>query len=71
MPVYTFECDTCGLIFEVTRHINEKLSDIICTNGHTQVHRVYSAPLIIFKGPGFYVNDNSSKLLKVDDDEHS
>ena len=71
MPVYTFECDTCGTIFEVTRHMNEKLSDITCPEGHTQVHRVYSAPLIIFKGSGFYINEYSTQLLNVDHDEHS
>jgi putative FmdB family regulatory protein len=44
MPVYTFECDTCGIIFEVTHHMNEKLLDITCPEGHIQVCRVYSAP---------------------------
>ena len=58
MPVYTFNCDVCGTTFDRTYHAYDDLSEVNCPNGHTQVHRVYSAPTIIYKGSGFYVNDN-------------
>ena len=75
MPVYTFKCDVCGTTFDRTCHSNDDLSEIICPNGHTQVHRVYSAPAIIFKGSGFYVNDSrksqpDENFVKPHDMEH-
>lgn len=75
MPVYTFKCDVCGKTFDKTCHSYDDLSEIICPNGHTQVHRIYSAPAIIFKGSGFYVNDSrksqpDENFVKSHDMEH-
>lgn len=64
MPVYVFECELCGEIFERESHMNDDLSQVICPNGHPTAHRVYSAPAVIYKGSGFYVNDKRAKASK-------
>jgi putative FmdB family regulatory protein len=64
MPVYEFQCEICGEVFEKVSSINGSLPEVTCPQGHSQVHRVYSAPTIIFRGSGFYVNDSRSKASK-------
>jgi len=58
MPTYTYNCDVCRTTFDKVKHLNEDSEEIICPNGHAQFHRIYTAPTIIFKGSGFYINDN-------------
>jgi len=60
MPLYEFECSTCGRNFEKDLPISVDQPDVHCPAGHRKVHRVYSAPPIIFKGSGFYVTDHHS-----------
>lgn len=71
MPVYIFKCDVCGTIFEKRYHVNEDRSGIVCPKHHIQNHRVYSSPNIIFKGPGFYINDSRPKNSKVKHEQHA
>jgi putative FmdB family regulatory protein len=71
MPVYVFECNVCGATFERKSNMNDDLSEVICPNGHTKVHRIYSVPTVIFKGSGFYVNDNRSKVSKASYDQRT
>jgi len=57
MPVYVYQCDTCGLTFERRQSItDEPLHDCPECEGH--VHRVIQPVGVIFKGSGFYVTDN-------------
>ena len=58
MPVYQFKCDVCGVTFEKRFHMTDDKSNVVCPNGHTKVHQIHPVPYIIFKGSGFYVNDN-------------
>ena len=71
MPVYVFDCDVCGATFERESHMNDDLSDVTCSNGHKQVHRIYSVPSVIYKGSGFYVNDSRSKPPMVSHDQRT
>lgn len=64
MPVYAYKCDVCGTTFEKTRRLEADVVEIICPNGHAQIHRVYYAPTVIFKGSGFYINDSRRNPLK-------
>ena len=56
MPLYDYQCEKCGKVFEV----RQKFSD-----PHLQVHdecggkvrRMLSAPALQFKGSGWYVTD--------------
>ena len=57
MPVFVYECDVCGMQFELHRHYRDP-HPTTCPAGHTGVHRVFAPPTIVFKGSGFYVTDN-------------
>jgi putative FmdB family regulatory protein len=57
MPIYLYECDSCGVRFEkLQRMSQEPLTD--CPECEGQVHRVIQPVGIIFKGSGFYITDN-------------
>jgi putative FmdB family regulatory protein len=57
VPVYEYQCDTCGLRFERHQHMSdEPLKDCPECDGH--VHRVIQPVGVIFKGSGFYITDN-------------
>jgi putative FmdB family regulatory protein len=57
MPLYTFECTTCGARFERARHMTDQTIPV-CPNGHRTVRRVFTPPAVIFKGAGFYSTDH-------------
>jgi putative FmdB family regulatory protein len=60
MPIYVYQCETCGLTFERRQRMTEpSLEDCPECEGH--VHRVIQPVGIVFKGSGFYVTDNRSK----------
>ncbi len=64
MPIYEYECDTCGIIFEKRQGFHdEPVAD--CPNGHSKTHRLIVAPAIVFKGSGFYINDSKSDKSSV------
>ena len=56
MPIYEYQCEKCGDVFE----LRQKFSDEPLT-AHEKcggpVHRLVSAPALQFKGSGWYVND--------------
>ena len=67
MPIYLYQCDTCGVRFErLQRMTEEPLTKCPeCDEGH--VHRVIQPVGVIFKGSGCYITDNrqvSSPTLK-------
>jgi putative FmdB family regulatory protein len=57
MPIYQYECDTCGVRFERMQRMSEDpLTE--CPECEGKVHRVIQPVGIIFKGSGFYITDN-------------
>jgi putative FmdB family regulatory protein len=57
MPIYLYECDSCGVRFELMQRISDDpLADCPECDGH--VHRIIQPVGVIFKGSGFYVTDN-------------
>jgi putative FmdB family regulatory protein len=59
MPIYEYECLTCGETFEKRQSFSDDpVAD--CPNGHADTRRLLSAPAIVFKGSGFYINDSKS-----------
>ena len=57
MPIYLYECDSCGVRFErLERMSAEPLTR--CPECDGEIHRVIQPVGIIFKGSGFYVTDN-------------
>lgn len=56
MPLYDYECQKCGKVFEVRQKFSDAPLEVHegC-GGH--VHRLLSAPALQFKGKGWYVTD--------------
>lgn len=63
MPIYEYQCDSCGVHFE-RRQSYSDTSTPSCPNGHSVTHRVYSVPVVVFKGSGWYVNDSRKSGTK-------
>lgn len=60
MPLYEYECDTCGHRFEVI----QKFSDeplAACPKCQGAVRKLLSSPAIQFKGSGWYITDYAKK----------
>ncbi len=65
MPLYGYQCDTCGHQFEVRQGIREDaLTE--CPRCGSPIRRIIYPVGIVFKGSGFYVNDsrNASSTAK-------
>ena len=60
MPTYEYECEACSLKFEVKRGFHEKGGDS-CPQCGLAGKRIYFAPPLIFKGPGFYCTDSRTE----------
>jgi putative FmdB family regulatory protein len=64
MPIYEYDCSTCGVIFEKRQSFSDPpLSAYAdCPNNHRgcNIRRLVSTPAIVFKGSGFYVTDNKT-----------
>ncbi len=60
MPIYTYQCENCGVRFER----NQKFSDTPLTwcpeCGRKALRKVYTPVGIVFKGSGFYATDHRS-----------
>jgi putative FmdB family regulatory protein len=57
MPIYEYECSSCGSVFEKMQRITEPTPETceICGNG--PVHKLISQSTFILKGSGWYVTD--------------
>ena len=57
MPIYEYKCSQCGNTYEK----RQKFSDAVDTECNCEkkapVHRLTSAPALVFKGSGWYIND--------------
>lgn len=57
MPMYEYECQSCGVHFERWQRMTDE-SLTSCEQCSGSVRRVIFPVGIIFKGSGFYVTDN-------------
>ncbi|MBI1895741.1 MAG: zinc ribbon domain-containing protein [Acidobacteria bacterium] len=56
MPLYEYQCDSCGQVFEIIQRFSDApLSKHDGCGG--RVERLLSAPALQFKGTGWYVTD--------------
>lgn len=60
MPLYEYQCDSCGVRFERIQKFSDPLETVCPTCGGT-VHKLLSSPAIQFKGSGFYITDYARK----------
>ena len=60
MPLYEYQCDHCGELFEIIQKFSDDpLSECELCGG--KLERLLSPPSIQFKGDGWYVTDYGSK----------
>lgn len=60
MPLYEYECESCGHRFERIQKFSDPLVDV-CPKCGGKVHKLISSPAIQFKGSGWYITDYSKK----------
>jgi putative FmdB family regulatory protein len=60
MPLYQYKCEKCGNLFEVMQKFSDEPVKTHENCGGS-VHRLLSAPALLFKGSGWYVNDYAKK----------
>lgn len=60
MPLYDYQCSTCGKVVEVRHGFNETYAEP-CPACGGALDRVFNPAPIVFKGSGFYVTDSRPK----------
>ncbi len=59
MPIYTYQCDDCGVRFDARQKFaDDPLEECPECGGH--VHRVPQPVGIVFKGSGWYAKDSKA-----------
>jgi len=61
MPLYEYECESCGHRFELIQRFADPPAERCVSCGKDPVHKLLSAPAIHFKGTGWYVTDYANK----------
>jgi putative FmdB family regulatory protein len=56
MPLYEYQCDTCGHRFEKIQKFSDAPIEV-CPSCGGPVQKLLSSPAIQFKGSGFYLTD--------------
>jgi putative FmdB family regulatory protein len=60
MPVYTYQCESCGVRFDRYQKFTEQSLTRCPECGKKSLRKVYSPVGIVFKGSGFYSTDHKS-----------
>ena len=60
MPLYEYECESCGKRFERIRKFSDPPIET-CVSCGGPVHKLLSSPAIHFKGTGWYITDYARK----------
>lgn len=60
MPLYEYQCESCGHRFEKIQKFSDPLEENCPTCGGT-VKKLFSSPAIQFKGSGWYITDYAKK----------
>jgi putative FmdB family regulatory protein len=60
MPIYEYECGSCGGRFEVTQKFSDPLLSMCKLCNATGVRKVLSPTAFVLKGSGWYVTDYAS-----------
>jgi putative FmdB family regulatory protein len=58
MPIYEYECSNCGTRFDKMQPITSDPVKVCPNCGAEQVRRIIQPVGVIFKGSGWYINDN-------------
>ncbi|HXH05417.1 MAG TPA: FmdB family zinc ribbon protein [Vicinamibacterales bacterium] len=60
MPLYEYECESCGHRFEVIQRFDDPPAGA-CPRCAGPVRKLLSSPAIQFKGTGWYITDYARK----------
>ncbi len=60
MPVYTYQCESCGVRFERLQSFNDPVLTRCPECNKKALRKVYTPVGIVFKGSGFYATDHRS-----------
>jgi putative FmdB family regulatory protein len=66
MPVYTYQCENCGVRFERLQSFNDPPLTRCPECNKKALRKVYTPVGIVFKGSGFYATDHRSPSGAVD-----
>ncbi len=66
MPVYTYQCESCGVRFERLQSFDDAPLTRCPECNKKSLRKVYTPVGIVFKGSGFYATDHRSPSGAVD-----
>ena len=66
MPVYTYQCESCGVRFERLQGFNDPVLTRCPECNKKALRKVYTPVGIVFKGSGFYATDHRSPSGQMD-----
>lgn len=62
MPLYEFQCDECGHVFDIlqTKYHDDRVQEGCpkCKKCGGRTRRLFSVPLVTYSGTGFYTTDS-------------
>ena len=61
MPLYEYQCDSCGQRFEAIRKFSDPPLEVCAKCGQGPITKLVSSPAFTFKGSGFYITDYAKK----------
>ena len=61
MPLYEYQCEACGVTFELIRKFSDPPLEACPTCGSGPVRKLVSSPAFQFKGSGWYITDYARK----------
>jgi putative FmdB family regulatory protein len=61
MPLYEYQCESCGHRFEVIQKFSDEPVSVCPNCGKGPVVKLLSSPAIQFKGSGWYITDYARK----------
>lgn len=64
MPVYEYECGSCGGHFEAVRKFSDPELSLCTLCNAKNIRKVLSTPAFVLKGSGWYVTDYPSSDRK-------
>jgi putative FmdB family regulatory protein len=65
MPTYEYECKTCGIDFDIFQSMSDEPLKFCPTCGKTVRRKINGGMGVIFKGSGFYSNDNKKSSSSI------
>jgi len=57
MPIYSYQCDQCGLEIDIFQHYTDDTLQVCPECKQAALQKVYSPTPVHFKGEGWYIKD--------------